>query len=119
VVRLQPVLRRAAGGEPAGRGDHDQARPPPTSSDSVTRFLLQVLHVHESSSPKPLKITFGSFRIFSKNCGDIHKARCTTGINDTCGKFATSVKDADGKVATSLNYTRGKFATGVNDTSGK
>ncbi len=38
---------------------------------------------HESPSPKPLIITLGSFRIFSK----IRKSRCTTGINDTGGKF--------------------------------
>ncbi len=30
-----------------------------------------------------------SFRIISKNRGDIHKARCTIGINNTGGKFAT------------------------------
>jgi hypothetical protein len=49
-------------------------------------FLLQVFH--ESSSPKPLKITLGSFQIFLKICGDIRKCRCTTGIKDTRGKFA-------------------------------
>ncbi len=43
-----------------------------------------------SSSPKPLKITLGSFRIFSKICGHILKSRCST-INDTGSKFATSV----------------------------
>jgi hypothetical protein len=41
---------------------------------------------HESFSPKPLKITLGSFRIFSKIRGDIRKSRCTTGIRDTGGK---------------------------------
>ncbi len=35
---------------------------------------------HELSSPKPLKITLGSFQIFSKIRGDIHKSRRTTGI---------------------------------------
>ncbi len=30
---------------------------------------------------------------FSKTRGDIRGARCTTGINDTCGKFATGVND--------------------------
>jgi hypothetical protein len=52
----------------------------------------------ESSSPKPLKITFGSFGFFLKNRGDIHKSKCTaTGINDTVGKFATDVNDTGGK----------------------
>jgi hypothetical protein len=32
---------------------------------------------------KPLKITLGSFRIFSKIHGDLRRSRCTTGINDT------------------------------------
>jgi hypothetical protein len=47
----------------------------------------------ESSSPKPLIIALGSFRIFLKIRGDICKSRCTTGINDTYGKFATGVNE--------------------------
>jgi hypothetical protein len=39
--------------------------------------------------PQPQSIPVGPFQIFSKNRGDIRKSRCTTGINDTCGKFAT------------------------------
>ena len=70
-------------------------------------FLLQVFF-HESPSPKPLIITLGTFRIFSKIIGDIRKSRCTTGVNDTGGKFATGIND-----------TGGKFATGVIDTGGK
>ncbi len=31
----------------------------------------------------PLKMTLGSFRIFSQIHGDIRKSRCTTGIDDT------------------------------------
>ncbi len=50
-------------------------------------FLLQVFF-HESPSPKPIIITLGSFRIFSKFRGDIGKSRCTTGVNDTGGKFS-------------------------------
>ncbi len=38
-------------------------------------FLLRFFHA--SSSPKSLKITLGSFRIFSKIRGDIRKSRCT------------------------------------------
>jgi hypothetical protein len=60
---------------------------------------------HESPSPKPLKIKFGSFRIFSKIRGDIRKSRCTTSVN---GNFATGI-----------NNTGGKFATGAVDTGGK
>ncbi len=37
------------------------------------------------------------FQIFSKIRGDIRKSRCTTGINDICGKFATDVYDTGGK----------------------
>ncbi len=64
----------------------------------------------------------GTFQIFSKIRGDIRKSRCTTGINDTGGKFATDVNDTDGKIATSINDTGGKFATSfasVFDTGGK
>jgi hypothetical protein len=76
-------------------------------------FLLQVFF-HESSSPKPLKITLVSFKIFSKNHGDICKSRCTTGVNYTGGKFATGINDTGG-----ITDIGGKFATGVSDPSGK
>ncbi len=52
---------------------------------------------HESSFPKPLKITRGSFWMFSKIWGDIRKSMCTKGINDTGGKFATGINDTGGK----------------------
>jgi hypothetical protein len=58
--------------------------------------------------PQPQSIPFGPFRIFSKIRGDIRESRCTTGINDTGGKFATGIR-----------VTSGKFATGVNDTGVK
>ncbi len=64
--------------------------------DSVTRFFASGFF-HESPSPKPLKITVGSFRIFSKIRGDIRKSKCTTNVNDTSGKFATGVNDIGGK----------------------
>ncbi len=57
---------------------------------------------------------------FSKIRGDIRKSRCTTGINDTGGKFATGVNHT-ANFATSFAGvvdTEGKFATGVNDTGG-
>ncbi len=89
---------------------------------------------HESYSHKPLKITWGSFQIFCKIWGDIHKSRCTTRIIDTGGKFSTSVNetgdkfgqlyqrgviDTGGKFAMGVNGTARKFAADVNDTSGK
>jgi hypothetical protein len=41
---------------------------------------------HESVSPKPLSIPFGSFQIFSKIRGDIRSLRFATGVVDTGGK---------------------------------
>jgi hypothetical protein len=63
-----------------------------------------------------------AFRIFSNICGDICKSRCTTGINDTGGKFAKNtarVVDTSGKFTTIVNDTGSKFSPGVNDTGGK
>ncbi len=89
---------------------------------------------HESSFPKPPKITLGSFWIFWKICGDVRKWRCTTSINDNNGKFATCINDTGGKfrhrycwccwyqwkVCTGVNdTTTGKFSAGVNDSGGK
>ncbi len=45
-----------------------------------------------------MSIPLGPFRIFSKIRGDIRKSRCTTGVNDTGGKFATGVNDTGGKL---------------------
>jgi hypothetical protein len=39
----------------------------------------------------------------------ICKSRCTTGINDTGGKFVTGIN------ITGINITGGKFATGINN----
>jgi hypothetical protein len=44
--------------------------------------------------PLPQGIPLGPFQIFSKICGDIHKSRCSTGVNDTGGKFATGFNGA-------------------------
>jgi hypothetical protein len=52
---------------------------------------------HESVSPQPQSIPLGPFRIFSKIRRDIRKQRCTTGINDTGGKFAAGINDTGGK----------------------
>jgi hypothetical protein len=75
------------------------------------RFFAQSFF-HESSSPEPLKITLGSFQFFfSKILGDIGKSRCTTSINDTGSKFATSTAG--------VVDNGGEFANGVIDTEGK
>ncbi len=63
--------------------------------DSVTRFFASGFF-YESVSPQPQSITIGPFRIFSKIRGDIRKSRCTTGVNDTGGKFATGINDTGG-----------------------
>jgi hypothetical protein len=47
-------------------------------------FLLQVFF-HESFSHKPLKLSLGSFQMFTKISEDIRKSRFTTCINDTGG----------------------------------
>ncbi len=71
------------------------------------------------SFPPAPSIPFRPYRIFSKIRGDIRESRCTTGINDTGGKFATRVNDTDGNIAAGINDAGGKFATGISDTCGK
>ncbi len=41
--------------------------------------------------------------------GVIRKSRCTTGINNTGGKFSTGVNDTGGKFATGVNNTGSNF----------
>ncbi len=65
--------------------------------DSVTRFFASSFF-HGSVSPQPHSIPLGLFRFFSKIRGNIRKSRCTTGIDDTGGKFANSVNDTGGKI---------------------
>ncbi len=62
-----------------------------------------------------MKITLGSFQICKKICRDICKSRCTTGMNNTGGKFchqSAGVVDTGGKFAAGVNAT----ATGINKT---
>jgi hypothetical protein len=59
---------------------------------------------------------------FLKIRGDIRKSRCTTGINNSSGKFATCINKTGGKFAigtAGVVDTGGKFATGVHDSAGK
>jgi hypothetical protein len=74
---------------------------------------------HESVSPQHQSIPLRQFRIFSKIRGDIRESRCTNGINNTGGIFATGVRNTSGKIAAAINDTSGKFATGISDTGGK
>jgi hypothetical protein len=84
---------------------------------------------HEPSFTKPKKITFGSFRTFSKIRADIRKSRCTAPMaylplvsRTPAANFATGnagVVDIGGKVATGVNDTDSKFAAGVNNNGDK
>jgi hypothetical protein len=101
--------------------------------DNETRYFASTVFFHESSSLKPLKITLESFKFFQKILGDILKSRCTTGINDTGGKFASGVTNTNEKFATRISDTVvklppvllvllkqvAKFATCLNNTAGK
>ncbi len=40
--------------------------------------------------PPPLSIPIGPFQIFSQIRGDINSSRCTTGVNDSGGKWQKS-----------------------------
>jgi hypothetical protein len=77
---------------------------------------------HESPSPKPLKITLGSFRLFSKLRGDIRKSRCTTGVNDTGGKLPPVLTTPAANLPPVSTTPAANFATSsacVNDAGGK
>jgi hypothetical protein len=70
--------------------------------DSVMRFFASGFF-DESVSPQPQSIPLEPFRIYSKIRGDICKSRCTTGINDTVGNFASGINDTSGKFATGVD----------------
>ncbi len=99
---------------------------------------------HESVSHQPKGIPLGPFQIFSNIRRDICKSscksRCTTGINDTGGKFATCIDNTGGKFCHQFCWYRWQIcrwcqqrrwqllpvsttpvaiATGINDTGGK
>jgi hypothetical protein len=74
-------------------GDWEQVSPPPHIKGTESRDFLLMVFFHESVSPQPQRIPLRPFRIFSK----IRNSRCTNGINDTGGKFATDVVDTGGK----------------------
>ncbi len=56
------------------------------------------LFFYESVFTQPQSIKLGPFWIFSKIRRDIRKPKCTTGINNTGGKFATGVNDTGSKL---------------------
>jgi hypothetical protein len=66
--------------------------------------------------PNPRVFRLDRFEFLTKIRGDIRESRCTTGINDTGGKFATGVNDTGGKIAVGINDTGGNFATSISDT---
>jgi hypothetical protein len=78
---------------------------------------------HESVSPQPQSIPLGPFQIFSKVRRDLRKSRCTIGINDTSGKFATGINDTSDKIFPLVSTTpAANFSTSfasVVDTGGK
>jgi hypothetical protein len=100
----------------------------------VLRDFIASGFFHESSSPKPLKITLSSFLILSKIRGDIRKSRCTIGINSPVANLPpVSTTPAANLSKYSLYYPKVykhniyktfliedlfPFATGVNDTGG-
>jgi hypothetical protein len=54
-------------------------------------FLLLVFFMNQFPPP-PQSIPLRLFKNFSKIRGDIRESKCTTGINDTGGKFAAGGK---------------------------
>ncbi len=82
-----------------------------TFKGTVSRDFLLLVFFMNQFPPSP--------RVFHLDRGDICESRCTTGINDTGGKFATGVNDTGGKIAAGINNSGGKFATGISDTGGK
>jgi hypothetical protein len=77
--------------------------------ETVSRDFLLLVFFMNQFPPQPQSIPLRSFQIFSKIHGDIRNSRCTTGINDTGGKFFHQFR----------YHCGGKFVTGVNDTGGK
>ncbi len=82
---------------------------------SVTRYFASGFF-HESSSPKPPKITSGSFQIFSKIRRDIQMRKGALPVSMKPVANLLCVKDTGGKF---VNYTGGYFATCIIDTGGK
>jgi hypothetical protein len=81
-------------------------------------FLLLVFFMNQFP-PSSRVFHLNRIEFFSKIRGDIRESRCTTGINDTGGKFGTGVNDTGGKIAAGINDAGGRFATGISDTGGK
>jgi hypothetical protein len=53
--------------------------------------IFRLRFFYESSTPKPPKITLGSFQIFVENSRRYSQVKVHHGINDKGGKFATGV----------------------------
>ncbi len=61
--------------------------PNPFVKETVSRDFLILFFFINQCPPQPLSIPLGPFGFFLKIRGDIPKSRCTTGIDDTSGKF--------------------------------
>jgi hypothetical protein len=85
----------------------------------VSRDFLLLVFFMNQFPPSPRVFHLDRFDFFAKIRGDIRESRCTTGINNTGGKFAPGVNDTGGKIAAGIKDTGGKFATGISDTGGK
>ncbi len=69
-------------------------------------FLLLVFFMNQF--PPALEYPIRTTSNFLKIRGDIRKSRCTAGINNTGGKFATGDNDTGGKIAVGINDTGSK-----------
>jgi hypothetical protein len=66
---------------------------------TVSRDFLLLVFFMNQFPPSPRVLHLDRIEFFSKIRGDIRESRCTTGINDTGGKFATGVvNDTGGKL---------------------
>ncbi len=64
---------------------------------TVSRDFLRLVFFMNQFPPNPRVFRLDRFEFFSKIRGDILESRCTSGINDTGGKFATGISDTGGK----------------------
>ena len=64
---------------------------------TVSRDFLLLVFFMNHFPPSPRVFHLDRFEFFAKIHGDIRESRCTTGVNDTGGKFAAGVNDTGGK----------------------
>ncbi len=98
VLKLQQFCRTLSLGE----GIRDKQN---WVKGTVSRDFFASGFLHQPVSPNPR----GPFRVFSKIRGDIRKSRCTTGINDTGGKFCHQFRQCFARCTTGINDTGGNL----------